>query len=132
MRESFSFEPDNLIISGGMPAIPTSIKLASGKVKRGELLAFVSIDQTTNVVTVAPINLSGEGEAKEPYCIAQHNIDATDSAQVGTAWLTGMFNAHAVILPESAKIAGRLGYSLIPHNKIHLHNIKRSYFYAEY
>ncbi|MEL8360215.1 hypothetical protein J4V87_24710, partial [Escherichia coli] len=62
-------------------------------------------DQTTNVVTVAPINLSGEGEAKEPYCIAQHNIDATDSAQVGTAWLTGMFNAHAVILPESAKIA---------------------------
>ena len=105
MRESFPFEPDNLIISGGMPAIPASIKLASGKVKRGELLAFVSIDQTTNVVTVAPINLSGEGEAKEPYCIAQHNIDATDSAQVGTAWLTGMFNAHAVILPESAKVA---------------------------
>lgn len=88
-----------------MPAITTSIKLASGKVNRGELLAFVSIDQTTNVVTVAPINLSGEGVAKEPYCIAQHSIDATDSAQVGTAWLTGMFNAHAVILPESAKIA---------------------------
>ncbi|WP_284069241.1 hypothetical protein [Escherichia coli] len=35
MRESFSFEPDNLIISGGMPAITTSIKLASGKVNRG-------------------------------------------------------------------------------------------------
>ncbi|STL59031.1 hypothetical protein [Escherichia coli] len=64
MRESFSFEPDNLIISGGMPAITTSIKLASGKVNRGELLAFVSIDQTTNVVTVAPINLSGEGWQK--------------------------------------------------------------------
>ena len=42
--ESLFIEPDNLIISGGMPAITTSIKLASGKVNRGELLAFVSID----------------------------------------------------------------------------------------
>lgn len=73
MRESFSFEPDNLIISGGMPAISTSIKLASGKVKRGELLAFVSIDQTTNVVTVAPINLwRGSGKRTVLYCSTQY------------------------------------------------------------
>ncbi|WP_250112548.1 hypothetical protein [Escherichia coli] len=76
--------------------------------------------------------------AKEPYCIAQHSIDATDSAQVGTAWLTGMFNAHAVILPESAKIADvylacrKVGIFLNTAQQIHLHNIKRSYFYAEY
>ena len=77
MRESFSFEPDNLIISGGMPAITTSIKLASGKVNRGELLAFVSIDQTTNVVTVAPINLSGEGVAKEPFRTTEGGVSSS-------------------------------------------------------
>ncbi|MBG6243284.1 MAG: head decoration protein [Candidatus Symbiopectobacterium sp. Dall1.0] len=105
MQDTFKHEPDNLIISGGMPAVAISINVASGKVERGTLLSFVSIDPKTNVVTVAPINLSGEGEAKVPYCIAQHGIDATKAAKQGTAWATGSFNARSVILPASVKIA---------------------------
>ncbi|EED9388544.1 head decoration protein [Salmonella enterica subsp. enterica] len=106
MQETFTHEPDNLIISGGMPAVAINISLASGVVERGTLLSFVSIDPTTNVVTVAPIDLASEkAEAKLPFCVAQHRIDASERARRGTAWATGMFNSREVILPTGVTVA---------------------------
>ncbi|HBU5944341.1 MULTISPECIES: head decoration protein [Citrobacter freundii complex] len=106
MQETFTHEPDNLVISGGMPAVTININVASGIVERGTLLSFVSIDPTTNVVTVAPIDLtSANAEEKLPFCIAQHHIDASKKASRGTAWATGMFNSRKVILPAGVKVA---------------------------
>lgn len=71
MQETFTYEPDNLVISGAMPAVPININVASGVIERGTLLSFVSIDPATNVVTVAPIDLtSANAEEKLPFCIA--------------------------------------------------------------
>lgn len=106
MQEHYTHEPDNLVISGGMPAVTLNISLASGVVERGTLLSFVSIDPTTNVVTVAPIDLTSDKDtAKLPFCIAQHRIDASKSPHRGTAWVMGMFNSRKVILPDAVTVA---------------------------
>ncbi|EBZ6049647.1 head decoration protein [Salmonella enterica subsp. enterica serovar Texas] len=106
MQETFTHEPDNLVISGAMPAVPVNINVASGVIERGTLLSFVSIDPATNVVTVAAIDLtSANAEEKLPFCIAQHRIDASKKACCGTAWATGVFNSRKVILPAGVKVA---------------------------
>lgn len=106
MQEKFTHEPDNLVISGGMPAVTLNISIASGIVERGTLLSFVSIDPATNVVTVAPINPASENEVeKQPYCIARERIDASGGPRRGVGWATGMFNSREVILPAGVTVA---------------------------
>ncbi|HBV6392403.1 TPA: head decoration protein [Klebsiella aerogenes] len=106
MQDNFTHTPDNLVISGGMPAVAINVSLATGVVKRGTLLAFASIDPTTNVVTVAPIDLaSDKDEAKLPFCVAQHDIDASTGPRRGVAWATGTFNSREIILPEAVTVA---------------------------
>ncbi|MEG0870251.1 MAG: head decoration protein [Hafnia sp.] len=106
MQETFIHKPDNLVISGAMPAVPININVASGVIERGTLLSFVGIDPATNVVTVAPIDLtSAKAEEKLPFCIAQHRIDASKTASRGTGWATGMFNSREVILPAGVTVS---------------------------
>ncbi|HDL8115199.1 TPA: head decoration protein [Yersinia enterocolitica] len=106
MRQSeYTYTPDNLIISGQTGFQMIAISLATGKGKRGELMALTSIDASTLVATVSPINLTGAGVAREPYCLLANDIDASAAATRGVAFATGTFNSRAVILPDKVKIS---------------------------
>lgn len=99
------YTPDNLIISGQTGFQTISISVESGAFKRGTLMAFVKIDATTNIVTVAQIDPAGEGIAKLPYCILKQDIDATDGPMRGVGYASGTFNSRSVILPGAMKVS---------------------------
>lgn len=67
--------------------VPVEIKVAKGTVlKRGTL---VKLDETGNAVIVA-------ANSDEVYGVVAKDIDGTDAATVGTAYVNGEFNASAL------------------------------------
>lgn len=100
-----TYSPDNLIISGQTGFQMMSICLEKDQGKRGQLMAFKSIDAATHQVTVAPLDMAGTAAAKEPYCLLAYDIDASAAATCGVAFATGTFNARAVILPDKVTVA---------------------------
>lgn len=96
------FMPDGLIADAAIPAKAKGIKVAKGEgmLKRGTLLGKAG-DGTYRRTGV---EIAESGSAIGADCILADDVDATEAEVVAAAYVTGGFNAAAIILPEGQDV----------------------------
>ena len=112
-KTTSTFVPDKLIADNGIPLTKKGITIAKGEgmLKRGTLMGVGADGKCRRTDTEVSVE-KGEGENAVTEtavigadCILTDDVDATDSEAVATAYITGVFNRAAVILPEGKSIA---------------------------
>lgn len=101
-RSVGEFTPDKLIADATIPLKAKGIKVAKGEgvLKRGTLLGIAEDGTYQRTDTEDTENKSTIGAD----CILTDDVDATDTEVVTTAYVTGGFNAAAILLPEGQDI----------------------------
>lgn len=105
-KNAGEYMPDKLIVDMAIPITSKGIKVAKGEgiLKRGTLMGPAGDGTYKRTDTE-----DGEGEKAVTIgadCILTDDVDATNAAVVTTAYVSGCFNAGALILPEGKKISG--------------------------
>lgn len=110
-RKSGEFVPDRLIADVSIPVTAKGIKVAKGegKLKRGTLLG-IAADGTYKRTDTEEGAKAGDGEVTTTSaigadCILTDDVDATASEVVTTGYVTGAFNAAAIIVPEGKTVS---------------------------
>lgn len=104
-KNAGEYIPDKLIADMAIPVTSKGIKVAKGegKLKRGTLMGPAG-DGTYKRTDTA----DGEGENAVIIgadCILTDDVDATEKEVVTTAYVSGRFNAGAIILPDGKNIS---------------------------
>lgn len=109
-RSTGEFLPDKLIADAALPVRAKGIKVASGEglLKRGTLMGSAEggLYKRTGTTETAKTGEGTDAAAKEigADCILTDDVDATDGDAVSTAYVTGGFNAAAIIVPEGKDV----------------------------
>ncbi len=112
-RKSGEFVPDRLIADVSIPVTAKGIKVAKGEgeLKRGTLLG-IAADGTYKRTDTEESAKTGEGDSATTTtsaigadCILTDDVDATASEVVTTGYVTGAFNAAAIIVPEGKTVS---------------------------
>lgn len=102
------FTTDKLIAGNAIPLTAKGITVAKGQgvLKRGTLLG-IAHDMTYKQTDTTETYEGGSGSQTDTIgadCILCEDIDATNSAVVTSAYVTGEFNSAAIILPDEKHI----------------------------
>lgn len=88
-----TYNYDNLIAGGVMPQVTDGVTLVSGQAYvRGTVLSLNGDGKATIVDSESATN-----SIQEPYAILAADVDATEDDQEAPVFLTGEFNAAALI-----------------------------------
>lgn len=127
-RDAGEYMPDKLIADTSIPVTAKGVRIAKGEgsLKRGTLLGRSGAGTYKRTDTEETVK-KGEGESATTEtvvipadCILTDDVDATNGEAVATAYVTGAFNASAVLLPEGKSVRDhedtlrRLGIFLRP------------------
>ncbi|RKJ18417.1 head decoration protein [bacterium D16-50] len=111
-KDTGTYTPDKLIAGVSIPITAKGIRIAKGEgsLKRGTLLG-IAADGTYKRTDTEEMIKNEEGEdavsqtaAIGADCILADDVDSTDTDVVATAYVTGGFNADAIILPEGKSV----------------------------
>lgn len=111
-RKAGEFVPDKLIADVSIPVTAKGITVAKGEgaLKRGTLLGIAADGKYRRTDTEEGVT-TGEGDSTTPTasaigadCILTDDVDATASDVVTSGYVTGAFNAAAIIVPEGKTV----------------------------